>query len=212
MLTHRTDRQHIMKNSAVSLRVRALAMLALATALTAHSLQAASPDKHAKAYFAGGCFWCMEADFEKLEGVHEVVSGFTGGTLQNPTYDGDHSGHYETVEISYDPAAISYQQLLDVYWRSIDPFDAEGQFCDRGDSYRAAIFFSNATERNLASSSKAAVDALFAGQKVVTPVLAVTDFWPVKEYHQDYYKKRTMRYKYFRWRCGRDARLKDIWK
>ncbi|MGB5326395.1 MAG: peptide-methionine (S)-S-oxide reductase MsrA [Pseudomonadales bacterium] len=172
----------------------------------------------ARAYFAGGCFWCMESDFEKIEGVSEAISGFTGGSLQNPTYDGDHSGHYEAIEVHYDPAIVTYQQLLSVYWRNIDPFDAGGQFCDRGNSYRAAIFTSNSAERALALDSKAAVAAhlskqeQFSQQKVVTPILDVTQFWPVREYHQDYYKKRTKRYKYYRWRCGRDARLADLWQ
>ena len=167
-----------------------------------------------KAILAGGCFWCMESDFEKLPGVTDVVSGFTGGTLKNPTYNGDHTGHYEAVEITYDPAKVSYQALLDHYWVNIDPFDARGQFCDKGHSYLSAIFVANGEERTLAEQSKAAVVAQFPNQKVVTPILPVSTFYPIagkESYHQDYYKNNPVRYKYYRWNCGRDQRLKEIW-
>jgi peptide-methionine (S)-S-oxide reductase len=167
-----------------------------------------------KAYFAGGCFWCMEADFEGLPGVQDVVSGFTGGTLKNPTYNGNHQGHYEAVEITYDPKIVSYQGLLDHYWVNIDPFDSTGQFCDKGHSYLAAIFVSTAQERRLAEQSKQRVVEKFPGQKVVTPVLDAGTFYPIagdESYHQDYYKKSPVRYKFYRYSCGRDARLKAIW-
>lgn len=167
-----------------------------------------------KAYLAGGCFWCMESDFEGLPGVLDVVSGFTGGTLKNPTYKGNHQGHYEAVEISYDPKIISYQDLLDHYWVNIDPFDAAGQFCDKGHSYLAAIFVSNPEERRLAEKSKQKVIEMFPGQTVTTSVLDVSTFYPItgdESYHQDYYKKSPLRYKFYRYRCGRDARLKAIW-
>jgi peptide-methionine (S)-S-oxide reductase len=167
-----------------------------------------------KAILAGGCFWCMESDFEKLAGVTDVVSGFTGGTLKDPTYNGNHEGHYEAVEITYDPDKLSYQQLLDHYWVNIDPFDDGGQFCDRGHSYLAAIFVANQTERKIAEESKRQVVAMFPDQSVVTPILDASTFYPIKgeeSYHQDFYKNNPIRYKYYRWNCGRDQRLKAIW-
>ena len=167
-----------------------------------------------KALFAGGCFWCMEADFEKLPGVTDVVSGFTGGTAKNPTYNGDHTGHYEAVLITYDPAKISYEQLLAHFWVNIDPFNARGQFCDKGHSYLSAIFVANEKEKQLAEASRQKVVARFPDQKVVTPILDASTFYPVEgkeSYHQDYYKNNPLRYKFYRYRCGRDARLDEIW-
>lgn len=167
-----------------------------------------------KAIFAGGCFWCMESDFEKLKGVTDVVSGFTGGTIENPTYTGNHQGHYEAVEITYDPATVSYKKLLEYYWVNIDPFDAKGQFCDKGPSYLSAIFVANEEERKLAESSREKVVKQFPDQKIVTPILKVSTFYPIKgdeSYHQDFYKNNSVRYQYYRWRCGRDQRLKEIW-
>ncbi|MBA6391873.1 peptide-methionine (S)-S-oxide reductase MsrA [Colwellia sp. BRX10-3] len=171
-------------------------------------------DETAKAVFAGGCFWCMESDFEKLSGVTTVVSGFTGGKIKNPTYNGNHIGHYEAVEITYDPSIVSYQGILNHYWVNIDPFDAKGQFCDKGPSYLSAIFVDNAQERKLAEKSKAAVKAEFPNQTVVTPILNTSTFYPIKgeeSYHQDYYKNNPIRYNTYRWRCGRDSRLEEIW-
>ena len=182
-----------------------LLILALTTA------QLASAEK---AYLAGGCFWCMESDFEVLPGVEDVVSGFTGGALENPTYNGNHRGHYEAVEITYDPAIISYQGLLDHFWVNIDPFDASGQFCDKGPSYLAAIFVSTPEERRLAERSKQKVVERFPQQQVVMPILDASTFYPIagdESYHQDYYKKSPLRYKYYRYGCGRDARLKEVW-
>ena len=167
-----------------------------------------------KAVFAGGCFWCMESDFEKLEGVTDVISGFTGGKLKNPTYNGDHKGHYEAVQVTYDPNKISYQGLLDYYWVNIDPFDARGQFCDKGSEYLSAIFVANATERKLAEQSRQKVVKQFPDKKIVTPILDAGVFYPIKgkeSYHQDFYKKSPVRYKFYRFNCGRDARLKEIW-
>ena len=167
-----------------------------------------------KTVLAGGCFWCMEADFEKLEGVIDVVSGFTGGTVENPTYYGNHKGHYEAVEITYDPEKISYKDLLDHYWVNVDPFDARGQFCDKGQSYLSAIFVANEKEKKLAEQSRKKVVEQFPNKKVITPILNASTFYPIKgeeSYHQDYYKKSPIRYNIYRWRCGRDQRLKDIW-
>ena len=167
-----------------------------------------------KAIFAGGCFWCMESDFEKLEGVSEVISGFIGGTLENPTYGGNHTGHYEAVEITYDPKKVTYQGLLEHFWVNIDPFDDTGQFCDKGFSYLSAIFVADEKERKLAELSRQNVITQFPNQKVVTPILPTTTFYPIKgneSYHQDYYKNNAVRYKLYRWNCGRDQRLKEIW-
>jgi len=167
-----------------------------------------------KAVLAGGCFWCMESDFEKLPGVTKVVSGFTGGKIKNPTYQGDHSGHYEAVEITYDSDKLSYKDILDHYWVNIDPFDAQGQFCDKGPSYLSAIFVANEQERALAEQSKKAVIAEFPNQTVVTPILTATRFYRIKgkeSYHQNYYKNNPIRYNTYRWGCGRDKRLNEIW-
>ncbi len=167
-----------------------------------------------KAVLAGGCFWCMESDFEKLPGVTKVISGFTGGEIKNPTYQGNHNGHYEAVEITYDPEKLSYQDILDHYWVNIDPFDARGQFCDKGPSYLSAVFVANEEERALAEKSKAVVIKEFPNQTVVTPILNSTIFYPIKgreSYHQNYYKNNPIRYKAYRWNCGRDKRLNEIW-
>ena len=186
----------------------------LAWLLLASSLSCAPGVMAEKAVFAGGCFWCMESDFEKLGGVTDVISGFTGGTLKNPTYNGNHQGHYEAVEVSYDPGKVSYQELLDHFWVNIDPFDARGQFCDKGPSYRTAIFVANDMEKKLAEESKSKIVAQFPGKEVVTPILDASVFYPIhgdESYHQDYYKNNPIRYKYYRWNCGRDQRLKSIW-
>jgi peptide-methionine (S)-S-oxide reductase len=167
-----------------------------------------------KAVFAGGCFWCMEADFEKLEGVTDVISGFTGGTADNPTYHGNHDGHYEAIEVSYDPARVTYRQLLEHFWVNVDPFDGGGQFCDRGHSYLSAIFVEGQEQRELAEASRQAIVERFPDQTVVTPILAAATFYPVKgdeSYHQDFYKKSPLRYQLYRWNCGRDQRLAEIW-
>ena len=167
-----------------------------------------------KAIFAGGCFWCMESDFEKLEGVTNVISGFTGGKLKNPTYRGNHKGHYEAIEVTYNPEKISYQDLLDHFWVNIDPFDARGQFCDKGFSYLSAIFVANDKEKMLAEESRKKVVEQFPGKKVVTPVLKTSIFYPIKgeeNYHQNYAKNNPVRYNVYRWNCGRDQRLKQIW-
>lgn len=167
-----------------------------------------------EAVFAGGCFWCMEADFEKLKGVTAVVSGFTGGTHPNPTYTGGHDGHYEAVLVTYDPKIVSYQQLLAHYWINIDPFDPRGQFCDKGHEYLSAIFVANKQQRELAEASRKKVVARFPDKKVVTPILDLQTFYPIKgaeSYHQDFYKNNALRYKFYRFSCGRDARLREIW-
>ncbi len=165
----------------------------------------------AKAWFAGGCFWCMESDYEGREGVIDVVSGFTGGTLQNPTYRGNHEGHFEAVEVTYNPDKVSYSELVELFWTNVDPFDDRGQFCDKGFEYRTALFPGNAEERAIAEASLKRVQERFPGQTVATEIRDANRFWPVEEYHQDYYKKNPVRYKYYRWNCGRDQRLEQIW-
>jgi peptide-methionine (S)-S-oxide reductase len=165
-----------------------------------------------KAYFAGGCFWCVEADFQKLEGVGDVVSGFTGGTLENPTYRGNHEGHYEAVEVPYDSEVISYEELLKFFWRHIDPLDDGGQFCDRGFSYLSAVFVGNEEERAAAEASLAEVNALFPDDEVATRILPAGRFWPVEEYHQEYADKNPLRYGFYRRGCGRDARVDALWE
>ena len=178
------------------------------------SILITQPALAATAVLAGGCFWCMESDFDKLDGVSNVVSGFTGGSLPDPTYNGDHSGHYEAVEITYDPEVVDYRGLLDHFWVNHDPFDARGQFCDKGHSYLAAIFVANDVERLLAEDSKQKVIEMFPGKTVVTPILEQATFYPIKgdeAHHQDFYINNPIRYKAYRWGCGRDSRLKDIW-
>ena len=166
-----------------------------------------------KATFAGGCFWCMEPPFEKLPGVRSVVSGYIGGNTINPTYEsvsGGGTGHYEAVEIDYDPKKVSYEKLLQIFWRNIDPMDDTGQFCDKGSQYRSAIFVRTEEQRRMAQASKETIMA--ANRiKVVTPILRVTPFTRAEEYHQDYYKKNPVRYKFYRFNCGRDARLAAVW-
>ncbi|PLL14558.1 peptide-methionine (S)-S-oxide reductase [Tabrizicola sp. TH137] len=188
-------------------------------------LGAASHAATGKAVVAGGCFWCVEADFEKVPGVISVVSGFTGGTVENPTYKqvvAGGTGHYEAVEITFDTAKISYDEVLRLFLRSVDPLDDGGQFCDRGDSYRTAIFVSNSAEK--ASAEAAVAEASRAlGAAVVTPVLAAGPFYEAEDYHQDYYKSRDIvltragpkqkrnAYAFYRESCGRDARVKAVW-
>ncbi|HEY5647482.1 MAG TPA: peptide-methionine (S)-S-oxide reductase MsrA, partial [Pseudomonadales bacterium] len=147
-----------------------------------------------EAVFAGGCFWCMEALYQEQEGVTDVVSGFTGGTHPNPTYSGRHDGHYEAVRVTYDPQVISYQDLLDLYWVNVDPFDDAGQFCDKGPSYRGAIFVADDTQRARAEASRVRVAEAFPDQRIVTAILPAATFFPVEDAHQDYYLNNPIRY------------------
>ena len=175
------------------------------------------------AIFAGGCFWCVESDFEKVQGVSEVVSGYTGGATASPTYDSiKGSGHYEAATITYDADVVSYSQLLHAFFRSVDPTDAGGQCCDRGDSYRTAIFVSNPAERAAAEAAKASAQRAL-GQQIVTPILDAGTFYEAEDYHQDYYKgenrvitRRGVKvqseaYAFYREACGRDARVLELW-
>ena len=163
------------------------------------------------ATFAGGCFWSVESDFDHVDGVLETVSGYTGGSSENPTYH-DHSGHREAVQITYDPEKVSYQRLLHVFWRSVDPTDKYGQFCDRGHSYSTAIYANSEDHLTKAMASKAELEKSGkVDDSIVTPVEKAGTFWPAEDYHQDYYKKNPYRYNFYRFSCGRDARLKEVW-
>ena len=185
----------------------------IATLLCLAAVSAADAQELARATFAGGCFWCMEPPFDKLDGVVSTTSGYTGGRTANPTYEQvstGRTGHTEAVEVLFDPGKVTYSQLLDVFWRNIDPLTANAQFCDTGSQYRAGIFAHDATQRRLAEESKRAV-AQRLGKPVVTEVAAAARFWPAEEYHQDYYKKNPVRYSLYRAGCGRDQRLEAIW-
>jgi len=186
--------------------------LALATGAAGQGTPPAPPP-NATAIFAGGCFWCVEADFDKVAGVISTTSGYTGGRTANPSYeDVGHggTGHAEAVEIVYDPAKVTYQKLLDVFWHNIDPLVKDRQFCDRGDQYRTAIFYRDDEQRRLAEASKAQVAAHFK-QPVYTEVVAAGPFYKAEDYHQDYYLKNPLRYQFYRFNCGRDARLEQLW-
>lgn len=169
----------------------------------------------AVATFAGGCFWCMEPPYDKLDGVKSTVSGYMGGHVKNPTYEdvtrGD-SGHAEVVQVTYDPEVVGYEKLLEVFWRNVDPFDAGGQFCDRGDSYRSAIFYHTREQEQAARASKNRLeDSRRFVRPVVTEITEAGEFYPAEDYHQNYYEKNPVRYKYYRWRCGREDRLEAVW-
>ena len=197
----------------------ALVATALGGAPAASRAQAASVTGSsaapAVATFASGCFWCTEADFEKVPGVIDAVSGDTGGHVANPTYkqvSAGATGHREAVQVRYDPARVSYQQLLDVFWRNVDPVDARGQFCDKGEQYTAAIYVATAEERRLAEASKRAIEQ--SGRvrgRIVTAIADAAPFYEAEQYHQGYYKKNPIRYRYYRTSCGRDRRLREVW-
>lgn len=190
----------------------ACAAIGLALTAPAAMAQKAATDT-AIATFAGGCFWCIESDFDKVPGVIATVSGYTGGKTDNPTYRevsrGD-TGHREALKITYDPKKISYAELLTVFWHSVDPVDPGGQFCDRGVPYQTAVFVHNEEQRKLAEASKAqAMKDL--GKKIFTPIETAAKFYKAEEYHQDYYKKKPLRYKYYRWNCGRNQKVEKLW-
>jgi peptide-methionine (S)-S-oxide reductase len=193
----------------------ALAMVVATCAGAQMAKVPAAPPGSAVATFAGGCFWCMEAPFDKEPGVIATTSGYAGGTKANPTYEEVSSGgtgHAEAVQVLYDPRKVSYEKLLDIFWHNVDPTVKDRQFCDVGTQYRTAIFVKTDEERRAAEASKAALEkGKPFKEPIVTPVVALTEFWPAEEYHQDYYKKNPIRYTYYRTGCGRDARLKQLW-
>lgn len=180
-------------------------------------LSAAEPsDDQGVAIFAGGCFWCTEADFDKVPGVLSTTSGYIGGELEHPSYEQvsrGGTGHLEAVRVVFDPDRTDFSRLLEAFWPTVDPLDAGGQFCDRGHHYRSAIFYLNENQRQLAQNSKAALASSekLSGE-IVTLILPAGSFWPAEEYHQDYAKRNPLRYSYYRSRCGRDQRLEEVWK
>jgi peptide-methionine (S)-S-oxide reductase len=208
----------------MSPRSTRVTLLAVTTALFTLGALASGPatpeppkkePKLATATFAGGCFWCMEGPFDKVKGVISTTSGYTGGTKPNPTYEEvstGTTGHTEAVQVVYDPSKVSYAQLLQIFWRNIDPLTPNAQFCDHGPQYRSAIFFHDAEQQRLAEESKRQLEA--SGRfkaAIVTELVPAATFYPAEEYHQDYYQKNPVRYRYYRFGCGRDARLKQLW-
>jgi peptide-methionine (S)-S-oxide reductase len=201
-----------MRTTFKSLLAAALALI-VAPLLTAEV--GAQAPKQETAVFAGGCFWCVEEAFEKVPGVSKAVSGYIGGTVANPSYEqvaAKQTGHAEAVEVTYDPAKVSYAQLVDWFWRNIDPFDANGQFCDKGSPYRSGIHYQGDAQKKIAEASKAELEA--SGrfkQKIVTEIVPAGTFYPAEDYHQDYYKKNASRYQYYKFACGRAQRLENVW-
>lgn len=188
-------------------------LIALLLLLAAAAVGAQESPNIRTAIFAGGCFWCMEPPYDKLDGVLETTSGYSGGHAKDPSYDqvsAGGTGHAEVVQVKYDADKISYAELLRVFWRNVDPLDAGGQFCDRGDQYRSAIFYGNEEEKKLAEASRKRVAAQL-GEKVVTEINLASTFYPAEDYHQDYYQRNPIRYKFYRYRCGRDQRLGRLW-
>ena len=191
----------------------AVTILAGGSSRTANA--ADSGDKLAKATFAGGCFWCMEPAFDKVPGVVSTIVGYTGGDKQKPTYEevsAGGTGHAESIEITYDPLKISYRKLLDIFWHNIDPTTRDREFCDAGHQYRSAIFFHDAEQEREAKESKAALDESKPFKDpIVTEIVPATKFWPAEDYHQKYYLKNPVRYRFYRYNCGRDKRLRELW-
>ncbi len=188
-------------------------ILLLARGVAHAANQTGSSAATAKATFAGGCFWCMEPPFDKLDGVTSTISGYAGGTKKNPTYEevsAGKTGHAEVVQITYDPKKITYEKLLEVFWHNVDPLTPNRQFCDVGSQYRTAIFYHDETQKRLAEESKKALSKRFK-EPIVTEIVAASEFYPAEDYHQDYYIKNPLRYKYYRYSCGRDQRLEALW-
>ncbi|MEO3431963.1 peptide-methionine (S)-S-oxide reductase MsrA [Inquilinus sp. CAU 1745] len=197
----------MLKKTMISL---AVALMAVPAAL---AQQAPADDGMESAVFAGGCFWCVEEAFDKVEGVTETVSGFSGGTVPDPSYEQvtqGGTGHAEAVRVTYDPAEVDYAALLDVFWRNVDPFDGGGQFCDRGPSYRSVVFVENPEERRLAEETKQSIAERF-DRPVETEITEASEFYPAEDYHQNYHQENPLRYKYYKWACGREQRLEEIW-
>ncbi|MEO1582146.1 MAG: peptide-methionine (S)-S-oxide reductase MsrA [Pseudomonadota bacterium] len=203
-----------------TLAIAAVALAALLLNTGAQSDAASQSDRAtsepgdvAVAIFAGGCFWCMEPPFDKLPGVLETTSGYTDGEVENPTYkqvSAGRTGHTEAVEIRYDPTKVSYEELLAVFWKNIDPLAVDRQFCDRGSQYRSGIYYASEQEKALAEASAARVAAQF-DKPIATEIKPASEFYAAEEYHQDYYLKNPIRYKFYRRGCGRDARLEELW-
>ena len=198
-----------------TLLLAGLAAISLLCSSPVKAAEGAATGQTAMAPFAGGCFWCMEPPFETLAGVVSTTVGYTGGHTKHPTYEevsAGGSGHAESVQIVYDPRKIGYEQLLDVFWHNVDPITPNAQFCDHGDQYRTAIFYHDENQRQLAEASKRRLEASTRlPGPIVTEIVAATEFYPAEAYHQKYHQKNSVRYKYYRWNCGRDQRLKEIW-
>ena len=199
----------------IVLVVAILGLLFTAYAEKSEERKTGSDKSLAIATFAGGCFWCMEPPYDKLDGVISTTSGYTGGRKKNPTYEevsGGTTGHAEAVQVTYDPTKVSYQKLLEVFWKNIDPFTPNAQFCDHGSQYRSAIFYHDEEQKRLAEASKQELEksGRFT-QPIVTEIVPAGEFYPAEDYHQDYYQNNPVRYKYYRYRCGRDEALEKIW-
>lgn len=196
------------------LRSIAAAILAITLSLPGFA-ETTSGSKVETAILAGGCFWCIEADYEKLEGVLDVVSGYTGGTVENPTYrqvSAGRTGHIEAVKVTYDANRISYAEILDYFWRHIDPTRNDGQFCDSGSQYRPAIFYATANQKMVATESKQNIEKTKPfSEPVKVELIPAGNFYLAEEYHQDYYQKNPLRYHFYRYNCGRDARIEQLW-
>jgi peptide-methionine (S)-S-oxide reductase len=199
----------------IVLVVAILGLLFTAYAEKSEERKTGSDKSLAIATFAGGCFWCMEPPYDKLDGVISTTSGYTGGRKKNPTYEevsGGTTGHAEAVQVTYDPTKVSYQKLLEVFWKNIDPFTPNAQFCDHGSQYRSAIFYHDEEQKRAAEASKQKLEksGRFT-QPIVTEIVPAGEFYPAEDYHQDYYQNNPVRYKYYRYRCGRDEALEKIW-
>ncbi len=203
-----------MRRQAV-LSVLSIAILFIGTLSVQTISQAAANATQGKAYFAGGCFWCMEEVFENVEGVLSVTSGYIGGTVARPSYEevsAGRTGHAESVEVVYDPAKVSYQKLLDTFWLNVDPITPNAQFCDHGSQYRSAIFFQTDEEKHTSETSKQAIEQSSRfNDQIVTQIVMASQFYPAEEYHQDFYKKNPIRYKFYKYNCGRAQRLETLW-
>jgi peptide-methionine (S)-S-oxide reductase len=204
---------HNIKNLSISFQIL-IWILGMVISFNVNSSDNAHPAKIQTAVFAGGCFWCMEPPFDVLPGVLATTSGYTGGQTENPDYkdvSGGLSGHYEAVQVTYDPARISYLRLLEIFWHNIDPFDDTGQFCDKGNQYKAVIFYRDETQKRLAEASKADIVKRFVGNTVTTSIKPAGKFYPAEDYHQNYSRLNPIRYKLYRTLCKRDWRLRQVW-
>lgn len=192
-----------------------LFLLLISLNINADSTNKINKAKTSLATFAGGCFWCMEPPFDKLSGVLKTTSGYMGGHIPNPTYkqvSSGKSGHIEVVQVTFDPTKITYAELLRTYWKNIDPTRSDGQFCDKGEQYRPAIFYHDEQQRNLAEKEKKSIeDSNIVSEEIKVEILTASRFYPAEEYHQDYYLKNPVRYRFYRYRCGRDQRLEQVW-
>jgi peptide-methionine (S)-S-oxide reductase len=202
-----------MRRTLISFSLLVLLGVLAPFSLKGQDFQSPPPAGLQTATFAGGCFWCMVHPFEVIDGVTSTISGYSGGSVANPTYEqvsAGGTGHKESVEVVFDPKKVSYQTLLDVYWRNIDPFDDKGQFCDKGNQYRSSIFVADDEQKALAEASKRKLEERF-GRPIATEILPAGPFYRAEEYHQDYYKKNPLHYRFYRFSCGRDARLRQVW-